>query len=89
MSSQVRLSSQLNLGANLNKRKRKIFVINFGRNFVIFVKNLPAWHFLLLLSIFLMSALVRLSAESKQAPTQKLLFLNKRSERLIGHSRYA
>ena len=36
-----------------------------------------------------MSALVRLSAESKQAPTQKLLFLIKRSERLIAHSRYA
>ena len=37
-------------------------------------KNLPAWHFLLLLYIFLMSALVRLSAESKQAPTQNSHF---------------
>ena len=50
MSAQVRLSTELKLGANLNKRKR-IFVINlrknFEKNFMIFMVNLLAWNFLL------------------------------------------
>ena len=46
ISGQVRLSAHLKSVANLNKMKM-IFVIKFGRNFLIFVKNLLAWHFLL------------------------------------------
>ena len=51
---QVHLSAKLKLGGNLNKTESGIFVINFGRNFLIFVKNLLAWQFLfiLFLSIF-------------------------------------
>ena len=37
---------------------------------------------------FFNSAQVRLSTHSEQAPTQKLLFLNKLAGRLIGHLRY-
>ena len=32
-SAQVCINAQLKLGANLSKKKRRIFVINFGRNF--------------------------------------------------------
>ena len=43
ISIQVHLSAQLQQGSNLNKTERRTFVINvetnFGRNFVIFVKN--------------------------------------------------
>ena len=45
MSNQVRisaliyLSAQIILDANLNKKERNIFGINFGRNFKIFVNN--------------------------------------------------
>ena len=46
-------SAQLKLSTNLSKWKRKIFVINFGENFenyfLILVKHLLAWHFLLFL----------------------------------------
>ena len=80
---QVRLRTQLKLDANSVKRKRRILIINFERNFgrnsVIFVKNLLAWHFLLYFFIFL------LSAQSKQEPTYKFLLLNKRPGRLNGH----
>ena len=44
MITKVRLVDQLKLDANLNKRKRRIFVINLGRNFggdfAIFMRNL-------------------------------------------------
>ena len=46
-------STQLKLRVYLNKREIMIFVIkfrrNFGRNFVIFVNILLAWHILLVL----------------------------------------
>ena len=51
LSAQVLLIAQLKLSANLNKRKRRIFVVNprrnFGKGFAIFVKNSLIWHFLL------------------------------------------
>ena len=40
--SQALLKIRLKPGANLNKRKRKIFGINFGMNFVIFCKSFIA-----------------------------------------------
>ena len=53
INAQVHLSAQLKLGANLKKMKRRVFVISFGKNFgsnvVIFVKDVPEQHFLLLL----------------------------------------
>ena len=49
MITKVRLVDQLKLDANLNKRKRRIFVINLGRNlgsdFAIFMRNLLNRHF--------------------------------------------
>ena len=72
---------------NLNKRKTRIFAINFGRNFVVFVKNWLVWPFLSFLSffLFLISTQVWLSVYSKQGPNKKLLSLNKH---LICHLRY-
>ena len=46
------LSIQLKLVANFNNGKRRIFVINFGRNFMLSLRNLLAWHCLLSLSFF-------------------------------------
>ena len=40
----VLLTTNLKFGAYLNKKKRTL-VINVGRNFVIFLKHLLAWHF--------------------------------------------
>ena len=55
-------STQLKLRFYLNKREIMIFVIkfrrNFGRNFVIFVKILLAWHILLLLFFHFTSAIM-------------------------------
>ena len=71
----------VNTGTNLNKRKRRTFVFNFGRNFgrnFVFVKNLLPWHFLFLIFHFLISTLFWLSAQSEKAPIQEVSFLNKR-----------
>ena len=55
--------SQIKLGTNLMKWKRRIPMINFGKNFVIFVKNLLAWHFCCLYFIFNISPQVQLSVQ--------------------------
>ena len=46
------MNSQVKLGTNLIKWKKRISMINFGRNFVIFVKYLLAWHFCCLYFFF-------------------------------------
>ena len=80
---QVRLSSQLKLGDNLNKSKRKIFWNNFGRNFVNFVKIYSTDTFCcFVFFILLVRVQVGLSAQSQQASTQKILFLSKCPGRL-------
>lgn len=76
ISTQVTKSDQLKLGANLNKRKWKIFVINSKRNFgKNFVKNLLACLFLLFsfFKIFLISPQVQLSTQPEKTCTQLLL----------------
>ena len=56
ISAQVCLSAHLKLDTSLNKKLKRIFFITFGskfgRNFVIVVKHLLAWHFLLFLFLF-------------------------------------
>ena len=60
ISAQVHLSVQLKLSYNLNKRKRRISVINFGKNLVTFVKHFLTRQFLLcFFFIYLISAQVR------------------------------
>ena len=84
--------TQRKLGAN--KRQKRIFVINFRRNFranfVVFVLlyYLPDTFYSFNFLIFLFSAYVRLSAQSEQVPNQKLLFSKKHPRHLIGHLRY-
>ena len=94
ISSQIHLSAQLKLGTNLKKIKRKIFGIsfgrNFGRNFVIFVKNLLAWHFLwLLLFHFFNKRLAGLIKDPVWTSVfSKAFAFNKCPECLIGYLRY-
>ena len=81
----VHLSVQLKQGTSLNREKKNFcdLVINSGSNLVIFVLSLLAWQFFL----FLIRAQVRLSAQLKQASTQKFWFLSKRPGHSIGHLR--
>ena len=54
------LSIQLKLGANFSNRKRRIFVINFRRNFMLSLRDTACYfyHFLI-------------GAQSKEVPIQK------------------
>ena len=62
-------------------------MINFGRNFVIFVKNLLTWGLLLFLYLFFCKC-PSLKHPVQKSSYPKLFFLNRRPGRLIGHLRW-
>ena len=80
MSAQVHLRAQLELAANLNQWNGSIFLINFGSN----LRTLKFLGKIYLLDTFCsFLSLFLISAQSKQAPAQKILFLNNCPRRLI------
>ena len=82
-------TSWVDLSAQLiwTKGNERFFVMNFWRNFgwnfLIFLKNLLARNLLLLIFFIFL-----ISTQCEQAPFCKLLFLNERARRSIGHLRF-
>lgn len=79
------------IGWLLEQKKKRTFVINFGRNFErnfeVFVNKLVIWYFLFFLFFYLFNKCPGpINRPFRTSATQKLLFLKKRKGHLFSHS---